>query len=200
MYTFFLVSAGIGVGVGFPDALPPRPLIHTAAQFITRTLSLPAESIFMGWQPSYPSTVRTRPIPPPLGIRQGQDFAAAIEQAPAPTKWAPTFPDRILRQVQPPHMRPSYFLPPLGELINIGARMSWSPRYPDRVFRVPFPLKVLGGLSYVTLPAIVAAGELCVELVDTSFAVSALISETVTVPVLLSEALSVPALISEGLC
>ena len=180
----------------YPDQIW-RHYLLTAQQLVTaRRLDAPAETVLSSWEPSYPNFIHRRVLP--TAMREGNSIAAAIEQAVAPLKWEPRMPTRLDPKRLPIALYPSFFEAVPGELIAIGQRMAWKFYEPQWLRRYP---PVVPEAVFWTIPPFVPAGAIdCVELIDDSFTVPALINQIFTAPVLLDEGLTVPKLIEQDLC
>jgi hypothetical protein len=203
MDTYFLVSAGVGVSVTFPDWVGPvtarRPDLLSLA---TRRLDIPAESLFFAWQPHYPSRIWPRQ-PLSMGIRVGVDTAASLHAARAPTSWLPVYPVWIARRVLATALRPAYFLPPLGALMQVGVQMGWSPRYPDPRPRSRYDQirsGLVSPLTTVSAPPVFAAGEPCVEFANVTVALPTFVSAVTTRPIFLTPGLTRTTFLSGAFC
>jgi hypothetical protein len=198
MHNFFLESATVGITVDYPDSIDEESTLDVSAQlagFSPRFL--PAESIFMGYQPNYPSLIDPDP-PLPEGVLVGTSHAAIVDLPSGPMRWRPGYPDEILYPEMEADQQLAYFLAPIGELIEIGARQSWKPKFPDEIEHPHQPEE--GGMFFAIPPFVPAAGIDCVELVDDSFAVPVLDEVVFGTPTLLEEEFTVPRLVEEDLC
>lgn len=180
----------------YPDPIWRIFLSRAAVQAFATRLDAPAETVLSAWEPSFPSFVLRRTLP--TAMREGNSIAAVIEQAVAPLKWEPRMPVRLYPRHLPRALYPSFFEGVPGELIAIGQRMAWKFHEPEWIRRHP-PL--VPGEAFYTIPPFVPAAEHeCVELIDDSFGVPALIQQVFTAPTLLEEGLTVPQLVEQDLC
>ena len=180
----------------YPDQIWVKQLYSAHLTVFVTRLDAPAETVLSSWEPAYPNFVWRAVLP--TAMREGNSIAAAIEQAVAPLKWDPRMPTRLDPKRLPIALYPSFFEGVPGELIAIGQRMAWKFHEPEWLRKSP-PL--VHGEAFYTIPPFVPAAEHeCVELVDDSFGVPALINQIFTVPSLLDEGLTVPKIIEQDLC
>ena len=180
----------------YPDQIWVKTLYSAHLTVFVIRLDAPAETVLSSWEPMYPNFVWRAVLP--TAMREGTSIAAAIEQAVAPMKWEPRMPTRLDPKRLPTALYPSFFEAVPGELIAIGQRMAWKFHEPEWIRRHP-PL--VPGEAFYTIPPFVPAAEHeCVELIDDSFGVPALIQQVFTTPSLLEEGLTVPQLVEQDLC
>ncbi len=184
------------VCVSYPDKLVPRPRMPQVAERTQFIALLPDTDIKMGWLGNYPSLQsRRRPVHPGW---IGTDTGSTVTAAAAPTSWFPT----LLDYLGLPRLHrtfPSYKGDPLsGDMMAVAQRMAWDPQPKTPVLVRP---RFHAGQSVLVIPtAVIAAGETCVHLVDTSYSAPALTPSVVTRPRLIDAAFTTPTLTTEGLC
>jgi hypothetical protein len=177
----------------YPDMVPHhRQKITGGSPALFTVKTNPPPDILAGltFLPDYPDQVpHRRSI---VTQASPMDFSAAL----IPTSWRPTYPDQV------PH-RYSVNVggltePPPGAGILIAQSMAWQARFPDKVPHRRY--HEAGGEVFLTEPAIIAAGEPCVELIDTAFTVPTFIDATVTISTLVDAEFTTPTLTDGEFC
>jgi hypothetical protein len=180
-----------------PHRRLPRPG-YSVAPFTVAVIPVPLIAGRLAFLPTFPDRVPHHRQPVSRSaLVQPLLFEAAID----PVSWTPTFPARTTAGLSPRHKIaawPSVFAPPPAELVLAAQRLAWTPRYPSQVPHTDPPNE--GGSFAAILPAVAAAGEPCVELIDVALTSPALITQVLTTTGFLQEALGTPALLQEDLC
>jgi hypothetical protein len=184
----------------YPDLLPRRPSPRwpsLAAQppYNTEIFPVPDVLADLTFLPSFPDQV------PHVTTTREQTVvttAAILVTAIAPLAWLPHYPGTVPHRRLPAGGMLDYTAAPPGYQTGVAASGAWRARYPDAVpHRRPLQP---GGSFDAVLPAVAAAGELCVDLGLEGLTTPALLAEALTTPTMIEEGLGTPALLDEDLC
>lgn len=183
------------VGVSFPDQIVPRPRLPLLPAMEAFIALLPTTDIQMAWLPTFPSQLSRIPF---RATQTGAYAAAVLLPSIAPLSWMPL----VLDYLAAPRVHRVFYdykADPLsGDMMAVAQRMAWDPH--PKTPLITRPRRIAGQPVLVIPTAVIAAGELCVELIDDDFTVPTLTPEDLTYATLLDEGLTVPDLITEDLC